>query len=355
MRQVAESNFDLSDSNKTDSNSGRERGSGKGMLLLAIIIERIWMRQSCLMGDVWRHAARASLLLALLFSCGVLSGCHSFRRQPVERDVAASRELSLRGLEAMQSGRASEAEDLFSKAVDACPRDDRARKRYADALLARGAIDEAIAQMEHAIRLSGDDPQLRVELGEIYLVRGDIEYADKLAKETIRKNNQLASAWALQGKVHLQLGDLDNALAAFHRSISYDQRDPEVQIMIARIYRQQQRPLRAYSTIQRLAKETPPEAIDAELRALQGLALKDLGRLGQAAYYLREAMALDPNSSELYYYLAETLLMDGDRANAQLTIAQGRERFPEDQGLIELANRQLVLPGEYRPPGTTIR
>jgi tetratricopeptide (TPR) repeat protein len=261
----------------------------------------------------------------------------------------------MRGLQAMQSGRAAEAEELFAQAVDACPRDDRARKRYADALLTRGAVDEAIAQMEQAIRLSGDDPQLRVELGEIYLQRGDIEYASRLAEETLREHNQLASAWSLKGKVDQRRGDLEGALAAFHRSLSNGQRDPNVQKMIARIYRQQQRPLRAYSTIQRLARETPPEAIDAELRALQGLALKDLGRLGQAANYLREALVLDPNSSELYYQLAETLLMDGDRANAQLTIAQGRERFPSDERLVELANRQLVLPGDYQPDSRTIR
>lgn len=307
---------------------------------------RCGVLEKCLM---WGKPVGSFLLICLF----CLPGCHTFRRQPVERDVAASRQLSLQGLEAMQGGRSDEAEELFSQAVKACPRDDRARKRYADALLARGAIDEAIVQMEHAIRLSGDDPILRVELGEIYLMRGDLEYADRLAKETLRDNNQLASAWALQGKVNQRRGDLDEALAAFHRSLSYREHDPELQVQIAQIYRQQSRPLRAYSTLQRLARETPPEEMSADLYALQGLALKELGRHRQAAVHLRDAIALDPNSSELYYHLAETLLLDGDRANAQLTIAQGRERFPDDPRLVEIANRQLVLPGDFALPGTT--
>lgn len=296
------------------------------------------------MGIALKGASRTGILMSMILLSFLISGCHTFRRQPVERDVATSRELSLRGLEALNNGRRDAAEELFSQAVEACPRDDRARKRYADALLARGAIDEAISQMEYAIQLSGSDPNMIVQLGEIYLTRGDVELAERLAAEALSKNSQLASAWVLQGRVLERSGDFDNALARYHKALSLQGHDEDVQIMIAKIYRFQGRPLRAYSTLQRLKRESNPGDIGSEVLALQGLALKDLGRHRQASSMLREAIALEPDSSELYAHLAETLFLAGDRANAQIAIAQGRERFPGDRRLAELATRQLVEP-----------
>ena len=57
-------------------------------------------------------------------------------------NVVTSRQLSLRGMEAVQQGNWELAETRFASAVEACPVDERARCRYAETLWQRGEVDE---------------------------------------------------------------------------------------------------------------------------------------------------------------------------------------------------------------------
>ena len=72
--------------------------------------------------------------------------------------------------------------------------------------------------MEEAVRLSGDDPDRLVRLGQMYRSRGDLSQASKQAAQAIAANPQLASAWALRGDVLLAQGSRSEALASFHRA-----------------------------------------------------------------------------------------------------------------------------------------
>jgi tetratricopeptide (TPR) repeat protein len=246
-------------------------------------------------------AAAVRISFFLLASAAPLcGGCRAFRCQKVtDESIAAARQLSLQGLDAWQRGQWEKAQTLFASAVSKCPHDERAHYGYAQSLWQLGAHNEAIAQMEEAVRLSGHDPERLVQLGEMYCSRGDMDRARDAADRAIVANPQLAVAWALKGQVlHVQ-GRLDEALANYHRALSYQQALPGVQLAVADIYTRQNRPQRTLATLQALAATYPPNQVPPDLLVRESAALKALGRNQDAARTLAQAAGKrDPWATE---------------------------------------------------------
>lgn len=269
----------------------------------------------------WRPKEPESRLLVLLIVLLTASGCRiwRYRDEPLQR-LTAARRLSLQGLEAQRQGRWSEAEAWFAAALVECPADERARCGYAETLWQRGARAQALTHMEEAVRLSGHDPQRLVQLGRMYLALGQVAKAAEAAERAIQSNSQHAAAWALRGEVLLSRGETEQALAAMHRAMSLQHPLPEVQLAVARIYLQQQRPQRAYSTLEALAATYPPEHVPVEVLVPQGIALRQMGRLAEAAERLRAAVQRGNPSAELWYELAQTQFALGETASARQSL-----------------------------------
>jgi tetratricopeptide (TPR) repeat protein len=228
-------------------------------------------------------------------------GCRALRcDKATDESLAAARRLSLQGLEAQQHGGWDQAEALFATAVQRGPGDERARCGYAESLWKRGAQDQAVAHMEEAVRLSGNDPERRVQLGGMYLYRGELPRADQQADLAIAANPQLAGAWSLRGQVLQAQGQRHEALASFHRALSYREPCPEAQLAMAEIYGQEHRPQRALATLQALTESYPPGQAPVEVLTREAFALRDLGRDADAARTLAQATERHPFSVELF-------------------------------------------------------
>ena len=248
----------------------------------------------------------------------VAAGCQSLsRRGPTSSEVISCRRQVQRGLEAVERGDRDGAQLAFQGAVDTCPEDERARQQYAESLWNQGGGEDAILQMEEAVRLSGDSPALLVRLGQMYLAMGDLDSAWQRAEWANAVKPMLASAWALRGDIEQRRGALNNALASYHRALSYQPNYPPVQLAVARIYHQLNRPQRALVTLQTLADQTVPGNEPAELAYLEGLAFKSLGRYEDAIRSLIAANQQGPQTPELLYQLGEAKLLAGDPDAAQ--------------------------------------
>jgi tetratricopeptide (TPR) repeat protein len=296
----------------------------------------------------WLASGAAAMVLAATAGCGL------FRCQKVSDEaVAAARQMSLQGIDAQQRGQWDEAEALFASAVGQCPRDERARCGYAESLWQRGAADEAIRHMEEAARLSGHDPERLVQLGQMVRSRGELHRAGVQADRAIAANPQLASAWALRGQVQQAQGQRAEALASFHRALSLQPHYPEVQLAIAEIYSQENRPQRALATLHALAASFPPGQEPIEVLVREGLALRQLGRHHDAARSLAAATQRANASAELLYELARTQLLAGEHASARLAVAEGLDREPHHAGCLalqqELGTSQAVLAATHPP------
>lgn len=283
---------------------------------------------------VWyAYAAILTLPITGLF------GCAALRRNAVAENVVEARQMSLRGMDALQQGKSDVAESCFANAIQANPADERAHVQYAELLWQRGAYDDAISHLERSIKLSGDDPTLLVRLGEMYLARGYVDRAWRQAEQAIQSNRQLACAWALRGDIHRQRGELNEALTAYHRSLSYEGQSPRIQLAVTAIYREQNRPQRALSTLEHLAENYAPGELPTELLVEQGLALKALGRYEDAADKLALAAHRPQPDPEILYHLGEARLLAGDLANARLAVAAALSIAPYHAACRDLHGR----------------
>jgi len=267
------------------------------------------------------------------------SACHRVAALALAIEaIALTRQLSLEGLDAQQRGQWEQAEVLFAAAVAKCPQDERARCGYAESLWRRGAKDEAVAHMEQAVRLSGYDPERLVQLGHMYRELGDLARARQQAERAIAANSQLAAAWALRGEVERARGERTLALASFHQALSLQPQFPPVQLAVAEIYAEENRPQRALATLQSLvasypAGQTPPDLLVRESRALASL-----GRHLDASRRLAAAAQRGNPPTELLCELAQAQSHAGDIVAARQTLATALARDPQHPSCLALAN-----------------
>jgi tetratricopeptide (TPR) repeat protein len=201
--------------------------------------------------------------------------------------------------------------------------------------------------MEQAVRLSGGNAELQVRLGDMYLARGDLAGAGRQAERAIERTRQLASAWALRGDVLRRQGNVEEALANYHRALSYQKCFPRVQLAIAEIYRDRRRPMRALATLRSLVDGYAVGERPQRVLFLEGLVLKDLGRYDEAVQSLGAATKRGEPTRELLYHFAEAQLLAGDPTNAQLTAERAMARASEQtsgdalQAQFQSLNRRL--------------
>jgi tetratricopeptide (TPR) repeat protein len=273
-------------------------------------------------------AGRLHLLLGvgLLIGVGGVSGCASLWKCPVSDDVVSARQISLRGVDAMQREEWEEAETLFRKALRTCPTDERAHRCFAEILWRKGATQDAIAHMREAARLSGEPAEATIALGEMHLAREELTAAAKCAREALAYRKDLPAAWMLLGNVQRLEGDLQPALNSFHRALSLRPEDARLQLTVAQVYRQLNRPQRTLAVLAALTEQYPAGEEPRDVLVEQGLALRAVGDYNGSAAALAQAIERGPIDAELLCQLGESQLLAGDPGNARLSVLAALDR-----------------------------
>ncbi|REK15834.1 MAG: hypothetical protein DWQ37_08435 [Planctomycetota bacterium] len=272
--------------------------------------------------------SRSACAVAALVLCAALGGCRSLgSREPVSESVAMGRQLTQQGANSMERGDWKRAESLLERAVATSPSDADARRNYAEALLHRGAMQQALAQLEQARKLTPGDPGLTVRTGEIELQLAKIDRAEELAEEALRIDPKFASAWALRGRVAAARGQPRKALADYQRALGYAYND-EVTVQLAEAYRQLNQPEQALAALQSVADRYSPGEEPQRVLHLEGLALSALGRHDDAARVLALAAQRQRPSADLLCHLAEAEFAAGRTPNAQYALQQALAQDP---------------------------
>ena len=274
---------------------------------------------------------RPARLFVIAVGWLLFSGCQLIgRERAVPKQMAASRQLSQRGISALDRGEWDKAEPLLAQAIKACPTDAEPHRHYAEVLWHRGARDEALAQMREAMRLSVEDPALVVRVGEMCLELGRQDEAATLAEDAIDLSPRMAAAWALRGEVDQAKGHIDEALADMHRGLEYQHDDKKLLLLTAELYRRQGRPERALGVLDALRDTYETGEEPQCVLYLQGLAFNALARYDDAVEVYRLALERDHPSAELYYRLAEAQLAAGRTAPANSAIQQALALEPNN-------------------------
>ena len=266
------------------------------------------------------RSAAARLALAAL-APALCCGCQLIgRERAVPKQMATSRELSQRGISALDRGEWSQGEARLARSIKACPTDAEPHRHYAEALWHRGAREEALDQMREAMRLSGEDPNLQVRVGEMCLELGHRDEAAKLAEDAIDLSPHSAAAWALRGEIAEARGRLDEALADMHRGLEFQHDDKKLLLLTAELYRRQGRPARALSALEALRDCYASGEEPQQVLYLQGLAFTALARYGDAVDVYTVALGRDRPTVDLYDGLAEAELLAKRPAEADAAV-----------------------------------
>lgn len=270
----------------------------------------------------------------------MLSGCRLPGSEgPVSRSLAASRQFCQQGVAAMEGEQWQQAEALLAKAVQACPSDPDARRQYAQALWHRGGRRSAVAQLEEAAQLAGEDATLHVLIAEMRLAMGEIPSARQSAQQALSLDPKLSTAWATRGRVMRAAGELRQALADYHRALGLAPDDRTLPLEIAELYRQLNRPQRALATLDGLADTYPPGGEPQRVLFLQGLAYAALERYEDAVESFSAASIRDRPTPEILYQLGEAELLAGYPAEAAAAAREAIGLDPEHRPSHDLLGR----------------
>jgi tetratricopeptide (TPR) repeat protein len=175
--------------------------------------------------------------------------------------LAPSSERSRLGIAAMERGDFVEAEKRLEDAVRLNKNDINHRRYYAEALWQQGKHQEALQQLDEAVKRGGQNSDsLHISLAEKYLAIREYTTAYRYADEAVRLNPQDARCWALRGRakrlqaIH-QAGYAEHSVAMFHqaradylRAVSLSPHDRELLAELAAVQMSCGQPEQALAT-----------------------------------------------------------------------------------------------------------
>ena len=264
--------------------------------------------------------------------------------------VVSARNWARSGFEAMHEGRFQQAKTFFSRAAKDMPGDPRILANLARTEFQQGNVERSISVMEKAVEES-DDPELRCELGEMYLRSGRWIAANEHADKAIEKDRHLSAAWNLKGKLAAAKGEHQRALQLFQRSLAYQTESDDIQMLIAQTYMRLDQPMRALSATETLLNRHPPNRQPETAIIAKSEALLAMQQHPAAIDVLQIASNRPDSSKEMFFQLGKAQLHAGQRSQARLTLAKGKQRFPEEELFTQLAGSLIEQPdSEFAAP-----
>lgn len=280
-----------------------------------------------------------------LFAC---CGCSALHRKPIAENMVASRQIALQGLNAKHLGNWTQAEASFRSALEVCPDHDRAHAGYAEALWQRGEWELALNHMQEAVRLSGGEPDLLVQLGKMHLDKGEYAAARHRIDQALAVRRDLPAAWKLRGDILRENGEIDEALGCYHRVLQLEVDHLDTQLAIADLYLAQNRAQRSLATLERAAERYVASQPPAQIGWRKGIAQKALGRYQDAIASFQAARGA-VSQSEWAIALSEVQMLAGDLSAARLTLSESaltESAFSETAPVGTLGERIAQLAGE---------
>lgn len=242
--------------------------------------------------------------------------------------VAAARQWSGNGIDAIRRGAVLEARECFNKASSQMPHDQEIVANVARTHFQEGEIQQAIDVMRQAVDIKSNDPELLVELGEYCLADGKLDDAQQAVERSLEINHRFGAAWLLKGKIHAAKNEYQAALSDYQKSLGIDGSCQEAQLQIVQTYRKIGDPLRALSAVEQLLEKYPTERQPEAALIEKCAALVQLNQHDSAIEVLTQAAGRSDISSNVFTALAQIQVLAGSKAKANQTLVRANERFP---------------------------
>ncbi|MFQ5494213.1 MAG: tetratricopeptide repeat protein [Phycisphaerae bacterium] len=235
------------------------------------------------------------------------------------RDVRFRRPNSTRAAEnygtaLLAEGRLDEALAALQDAVRISPRSADARNGLGFALVAQGRLQDAIVQFQEAIRLRPTFARAYLNLGNALSDTGQPEAAMDMFEAALRTVPTYSEARLNLGNAFLARGDTDRAIEQYRAILEFDPQNASAHANLGFALLQLQRVDEAIASFRR-AMQIDPQAHNP-FNGL-GIALIAQGRREEAIEAFRAAVRVKPDFGGAHHNLARTLGETGDLQGAE--------------------------------------
>jgi Flp pilus assembly protein TadD len=141
--------------------------------------------------------------------------------------------------------------------VAAVPRSAEARNNLGGALLVRGEIDEAVEELQQALRLDPTHAEAHSNLGVALTRRGRLPEAIDHYREALRLDPLQVQAYSNLGNALLRRGEVHEAIARFREGLSIDPADPQARTNLAGALLRERRIDDAIAELERVLRAKP--------------------------------------------------------------------------------------------------
>jgi Flp pilus assembly protein TadD len=238
-------------------------------------------------------------------------------RQPIVQLLRPLSGVVLGGILAVmtwqQSGMYSDIETLWHATIAQNPECWIAYGHLGWTLFTKGDVDSSISNLERALAIKPNDPDVHDSLGLALKQKGQLDAAAAHFEETLKLRPNDSVAFINLGSILEQKGQLDAAVANYRKALVVKPDDAEIHARLGGALRQQGILDQAMAHLQ-LALDMKFE--DAKVHRELGLALHQKGRIAEAIPHYQRALEIKPDFAEAHNDLGVALLQSGQTAEA---------------------------------------
>jgi protein O-mannosyl-transferase len=277
------------------------------------------------MADRFMYVPAIGIFVAVIW--GLHGLVTSGRYQRLLLSVAASAAIVLcLALTRQQLGYWQDSEALFRHELEVAADNDLAHYNLGTALGAKGQIDEAIRQLQTAIRLKPDHVNAHNNLGNALLVKGQINEAIRQFQEALRLKPDYADPHHNLGIGLDKKGQSDEAIRQYQEAIRLKPDYAEARNNLGSALLNKGQIDAAIREFQE-AVRIKPEYADAHYNL--GVGLHKKGRVDAAITQYQAAIRLNPDSAETHNNLGIALNQQGHTDEAVRQFQEALRLKPE--------------------------
>ncbi len=200
-----------------------------------------------------------------------------------------------------KEGNWTEAQKQYRSAIQIDPGYSKAHVKLALLLLKDNKKDEALKLLAEAERLgAGDDPAIAVDIGQAYLLMGDEKRALGALEKALKLNASNLDARIRLSRYYLDTERIQKALEILGSFSEGEIDDPELNQLLADIYRRQGQYEKSIEKMDKLIEQDPK---NPRYMFGRGMAYFDWQNYDTAKEQFFKAYSLDPKYTEAYFYV----------------------------------------------------
>jgi protein O-GlcNAc transferase len=271
-------------------------------------------------------------------------------RQVLDRDPGNAEAHHLIGVLRFQEGKPQQAVVAFQHALAAGPENPKMLANLAAALLVLGRVEPAIEAFERAVVTAPETPELLKNLGTAYRQVNRLEDAAFVSERSVAFFPDDATAHANLAAVQLALGRHEDALASAEKAVALNPEDPDALNTLGSALIVCRRLDDAIEALERAVKSAP-DLVEASRNL--ALALQEACRYEEAATQYEVVIEKWPEDASAHAGLGRTRRLQGRLADAIVACREAVALNPSSSNY--LSNLLFCLIGSPDQDGYSLK